>query len=603
MFEIIYLTFKIVLILFLTGFGLTAFIIPKSLKENTIWFAPWLGLIFIVMSSVYLSMLGVTMEKASMPIFIFSLILFIYALYKRCLYISIKGQFFIVLGLTIFIYLFNIYPLLSKVGYATVLSLGNLDPSAYTSTADYLMKHSLFGNEFNNSFKPYLAAAGDFIEYSYRWGSVLIFSYFNVLLNVNSYQIYTILLTLFFALSYPLIYVLASLLYKKNSFLIALLTFLTFGINGTLLYMLYNAFFGQMVFVGTLILIIALFWIYTGENIKNKFLLFNSYELIIGLCLSSLTVLYPEGFIFALLPIGFYYFISFLKSKNVKNVYQCLRIIGFSILFNPFTFITTSRWYIRMFQVTTSEQVIGWEPIRFATPHEALGFWNLYYSRDLPFGIDLILMIIVISIIIIGFLQIKRKLVFWGYILFFGFACFFYNVIISNFFVYHRALTYSLFIYTTLFSIGMTIFLKKIRNKILVSGIVIALTFLVFRVSYRTWFQFYHHHRTVDKSLISLKELNQDKRFTGIIATSDIFYPEGDIWDRLWSFNFLPDKKILSRHNYKSVIKDLDSIPPVLYKKELYRNDPKTSFTNILWENKYYILGKTDTFPVHENLK
>ncbi len=602
MLEILILTLKIVILLYLSGIGLTYFILPKPLQKYAFWFIPWFGTILIISLSVYLSMLGFSMEKASVYILAVSLGLFLFVAFKHRINLSFKNPFLFVAVATIFIYLFNIYPLLIKVGYPTVISLGNLDPLAYTNTADYLIKHSVFGGNFDDPFSSILAGASDLVNYSYRWGSALIFSYFDVFLKVKTYSIFSILLNIYFALSYSLVFVLADVLYRKKPFLLAVLTFLTFGVNSTLMYMLYSVFFGQVVFVGLFILSIILFWTYTGEKTKTKFLSTNVYEFGLGLILSVLTTLYPEGFYFLLLPILFFYLIKFFKNKLLSNLYPGIRIALFSFFLNPFTFYTTSKWQIRMFNVTTTDQKIGWENIRFAFPHEALGFYNLNYSRDLPITADLILALIFILIIGIGLFSIKRKLVLAGFMLLFGFLYLIFSAFVSNFFVYYRAITYSSFLYAVLFGIGIAVLLKKINSNFLTFIVITILSIASLRSAYRTWFQFYNHYRVVDNTLISLSELNKDKRFDEVIATPDIFYPDGDVWDRLWSIYFLPDKKIISRQNYASVIDKLDKKSLVLYKKEMYSKDPKVKFTNIKWQNDYYILGEVAELNVYEDL-
>ena len=169
MLEILNLTLKIVILLYLSGIGLTYFILPKSLQKYAFWFIPWFGTILIVNLGVYLSMIGFPMGKSSVYILAFSLCLFLLAVIKNRISLSFKRSFLFVAIATIFIYLFNIYPLLIKVGYPTIISLGNLDPLAYTNTADYLVKHSVFGGNFDNPFSPILVGAADLINYSYRW--------------------------------------------------------------------------------------------------------------------------------------------------------------------------------------------------------------------------------------------------------------------------------------------------------------------------------------------------------------------------------------------------------------------------------------------------
>lgn len=601
MWDILILSLKITSLLYIAGAGITALLIPLALKKYSFWITPWFGFIFITILSAYLSMVGFDMKIASPYVLLTSILIFLYAVLKGKIETSYKKPFFLVLIFTVFIFLFNIFPLL-KVGYPTVLSLGNLDPISYTSTSDYLQTHSVFGGNFNNIYKPLLGAPADLLTFAFRWGNAIDLSFFSSILGATSYKVFTIFITLLFALSYPLAYILTSELFKKRNILLAILTFITYGMNGTLFYMLYHVFIAQFSFTGIFLLFLVLFWKYREFSVKEKFLLINKFEIVIALLISSLTLIYPEGVIFVLAPLGLYFLITFFKNRKKSSVYQGLRIFIFSFLFNPFTFITTAKWYIHLFKLTTAKIPIGWEMIRFSYPYEWLGFYSLYYSRDLPLLVDLLLSGIVLWIIFVGFINIKRKSIFGSYLLFFVLIYFFYSFINNHFFAYHRAVTYSIFLYTIFFSIGISVVVSKVKNKVITTGLIVVLLLLSLRTGYRTWVQFYNHHLTVDQSLISLQSLNNNKSFSQIIATSDIFYPEGDIWTRLWSFYFLPDKKILSRQNYKSVIKDIKIIPPVLYKKELYRNDPKISYTKILWENEYYILGEVDSLPVYEDL-
>src|SRR3989338_3617086 len=137
MFEILFYTLFIVGILFFVGLSITPFVLPKSLSEDSIWIAPWLGTICITVLGVYLSMLGVPMKYASNILLILTSFIFCFALYKKKIVFSLSNQFILISALVFFIFAFNIYPLF-RVGYPTVISLGNLDPLAYVNPADFL---------------------------------------------------------------------------------------------------------------------------------------------------------------------------------------------------------------------------------------------------------------------------------------------------------------------------------------------------------------------------------------------------------------------------------------------------------------------------------
>ncbi len=598
--ETLILTIKLVLLLYISGLGLSSIILPKSLKSYTFFISPWLGTIGIVVASVYMSMAGFTMEQASRPIFLISSLLFLHCLLRDKAQLKFSKVSLSVLIMTSFILLYNIWPMIFRVGYPTVMSLGNLDPVAYATTGDYLIKNSVFGGDFQDPFVPSVASASDLITYSFRWGSGIIFSYFAVLLNTRSYEIFTTLISIFFALTYPLVYVLAVLIYKKDKLKIAVLTFLTYGINSTLLYILYNAFFGQIIFGGLIALTLVLLCQYLSDKLKTHNL--NHYDLTLGLILSSITTIYPEGYFLAVFPM-LIYGATQLITKNVENLFKIVKIIILSIIFNPFTFGTMARWFIRMVKVTTIEEHIGWEAIRHAFPAEALGFYNLNYYRDLPILFDVILTVVILGIAFLGFLRIKNKLLILSYAIFFIGFLFLFKFIKPNFFVYHRTITYSVFLFSAVFSIGMTRLFDRFNYRLIIIFVFGIMIFLSLRSANRTMFQFASHHRSVDRPLISLIQLDKNTKIKKPFVTSDVYFTEYDLWNRVWTYYFLNHKKIITKANYVTLISEYNVKLPVLTAKNKTSNDDKViNYKKIIWENEFYQLGRIEPIPVSSEL-
>ena len=124
------------------------------------------------------------------------------------------------------------------------------------------------------------------------------------------------------------------------------------------------------------------------------------------------------------------------------------------------------------------------------------------------------------------------------------------------------------------------------------------------RSSYRTMYQLYWHPRVVDKSLISLTKLNDDKRYNSAFFTSDVFLGEYDLWKRLWREYMLSDKSIISRQNYPTERAFLKNINLVLTEKNFIEGEgKKIVYKNIVWENEHYLLGEIEEINVAKDLQ
>ena len=121
--------------------------------------------------------------------------------------------------------LYNLFPLIVKVGFPTTISLSNLDPLSYTPVADFLTNHTIHEGIIFEHYKPYLWATGDLLHNGFRWGSPMILSFISSLLGVRAYVVYFILLVLSFVLSFPLVYIVAKRMISKNNMLVMLFIF------------------------------------------------------------------------------------------------------------------------------------------------------------------------------------------------------------------------------------------------------------------------------------------------------------------------------------------------------------------------------------------
>lgn len=591
MIAIALLTLKILLLLLFVGFGFTYTFIPRILRDDAFWLAPWFGTVLISVFGVVFSLAKVPMIQASYMILAVSVVFFLYALFAGKIAVSLGKSFFVMIALTLTTLFINLIPLIVRAGFPTTASLGNLDPLSYSPVGDFLVKSTVIQGADFEHYKPYLWATGDLLHSSFRWGSPILLSFFDTVLHLRSYQIYSILLTIFFALTFPLVYILAKKLTSKKSEYLLLIVFLTFALNSTLFYMLYNVFFAQFVFSGIYVLIGILVYSYFFET--RETLNFNSHDLLIALCIASITTVYAEGLLFVLLPLGFLLLFSLFTKQRAFVTIALSKILLLSFIISPTSAGTAIRQNLHIILSSTKSAFIGWEKIPFAAPLEIMGFYNLYYSRDIPTILDIAVGIPIAIIWLIGLIKSKSYRFLLTYLATFIPFYIALRFVFPNFFSYHRAITYSLFLYPILFGIGVCYLLSLTKNKIIIYGVLLVIAGLSLRSSYRSFYQFYWHPRVVDTSLTSLEALNQSKKITKPFFTSDVYLGESDLWNRLWPEYFLMNKLIVTRQNYSTERKYLSDIKLVLSpKQKLEYKGKKIVYKNIVWQNQYYQLGE-----------
>jgi len=195
---------------------------------------------------------------------------------------------------------------------------------------------------------------------------------------------------------------------------------------------------------------------------------------------------------------------------------------------------------------------------------------------------------------LIGFKKLKFPLVLLAYVATFVVFYIGLRFIFPNYFSYHRAITYSLFLYPILFASGLVYIFGYLRKYVVVF-IMVVITLLVGRSAYRTTYQMYWHMRVVDKALVSLQDLNLKTDIPQPFYTSDVFLGEYDLWRRLWREYFLMNKLIITRQNFPTEILTLPKDRFVLAEKDVLEyQDKKITFKNIVWENEYYQLGQIE---------
>ena len=619
MISILTVTLAITITLFLVGFGFTAIFIPEKLRKDAFWFTPWIGTMLIGILSVIFS-LGRIPVKISGPAILFgAVLLLIYSLWKRKFLPLRFPESLIFTILILFSLLFNLFTLATKVGFPTTISYGNLDPVAYSTVGVFLYDHSVDEGAELGQFMPAAWPIGDLVHFSFRWGSPMILSFFQSIFHWKPHQIFYILIVSYFALIIPLIAVFSRRLYEKKeifpespkirtlsirtilkpNILLTLLVGILFSFNSNLLYMLYNNFFGQIIFTGIFILLLILAHSYFSSTPPLRL---NFYDLFLGMGLAALAALYPEGGIFVVLPLAVFIFLRLITRKTWLSFFLALLKIGLvAAIINPAAVGNAVR--INLIAVKSVTAWIGWEYIRYASPFEMMGFHNIHVSRDFRLPVDLLMSLPVIFFWIFGFLAVKNRTFLTSLLIV---AVLFFlqlRFITPNYYSYYKALTYTLFIFLSLFAIGLTYFLgKQLKFRFVSIVILVLVVALNLRAAKKLHDQLYWHHIAVDKSLISLAELNVNQKIQDPIITADVYIGEYNIWRRVWTEYFLMDKKLVTRQNYLIDEKLIQNPYFVLTEKKIVKEDndskdPKLVYYNIVWENDYYQLGEIVPVP------
>ena len=587
-FNILHPTVQLIGILYLAGFGISLLFLPKRLMVYRMWLMPWVGVVFLTYLGIILNIGKIPMNIGWKVITAAVVMIGLYALLKERVTIKstdYRKSIYITCTITIILFL-SLFPMIMESGFPTVVSLGNVDGVAYTNVAEYLKTHTLFDGTELTDFNPQSWSVVDLSHYGFRWGPPVLLSYLSLLTQRESVEVYTILLMIFFSFSFPLVYIAAEQFLGKSSKRLFLLVTLTYGFNSTLVYLVYHSFFAQFMFNGIYILSMIFFVDYLTIQRQPKL---SRYLLLISTVVVITFAVYPEGLPFVIAPPVLF---ALLKGKNI-DWYPAVRIGGvmiLSFLLMPFLFATVQEPIKHIISTTTQTAVIGWEYIRTASLAEVLGLYNLHYSRPLPGVISVIINIVFAAIGIYGIARSKYPRVLISYLSVF-IAFFVYFIFVKdNFFVTFRLVGYSLFLFSIAFALGMELYLAKKRVILSVVAIVI-MALLVGRSMHRTYTQYFHHHRSVDMVLLSLRHKALRDPIYHPLYTADVFYGDYDLWERLWMEHMLRDIPIITRQNYFLNGEHQAMYTVLMNKNKPENNDVQIEFDEIFWENPTYSLG------------
>lgn len=594
MIEIFLYSVLTVLILFLLGFGITVLAIPKRLREYALWLTPWFTIVFLIFSLTLLSLAGVSVRQASPYLVIFLIFLGAVAIWKKLRWsLNIKEDSVIAIFIAVSIVL-NLSPLIRHEKALTTVSMGNNDVVAYAATPDYFISHSIRDNFGDKAalLKPVRIGVDNLIRDGYRWGTPLLSSFFLNIFSLQGYQYAYLLQVILFALALPLIYVLFRLLYKP-SIVGFILTVSLFAFNSNILYMLYHNFFGQILFWGIeLFLLIFIFSYFSFPKIlKNAF---TKYDYILGVTIASLYFAYHESIVFILPPLLIFFLFYSIWYKTAKLFSPLIRICLIVVLSASVSIVNSV--VFDLFQASGINNPIGWGLFRkstpYANPFEAMGFYSIHSFEPMPILVALGLSLLTLLVIMKGFLRLKQKLLAGCFLVIYCLFCVWTAILHHNFFAYNRALTYTLPLFVVLFSIGIVELLRTKKRVLFV--VVFILVFLEFFSAIKLNRRFIRERIVVDKSLISLSELQRDlPTLNEPVYTEQTFTGLVSYWRQVWTDYFLYALSIYTPSNFDRTKKEIPEGSLILVSKSaVLMYPPKIFLSKIVWENDYYRLGR-----------
>jgi hypothetical protein len=599
MITIVTYLFVIILTLFICGYWITNILVDKAhLESHSFWLIPWFGICVLIFTLTIFSSIGISVKILSPIVLGIALILDIKQLKNNHIKINFLYDIFFCLIVAITL-LFNIIIFYKYFPFPTTISLGNNDIIAYVASADYLYNSSILHGFFDNSIS---LGAETLISGSYRWGVILLTSFYKFIFRVNSYRYIYLIEVAVFSLIAPLLFKLLEKLYKKT-FVGAITVSAFFAFNANMLYILFHNFYGQIIYIGLNILFLYLLSHYFIQaNLKKQSDRYLTYT--IGLVLVSIYFSYHEAIIFTLLPIVLLIIIQLLiKYKDFTKLLRKVMKIGLA------TFIMGSvsvfhniffDFYVRI--AFDSHTTIGWpkfrESIPFANPYELLGLFSIHSSEPLPLYIAIFLSAVIMAVIILGILNTKQKYLLLSCITVCTYFLIHTSIISPNFFDYNRVATFTLPVVIVMFCVGLSVLnnfiYSKTRNRTIIIGIVLFICITEVYWGRQLLRRYENEVIAVDNSKISLESMNNIDISEPIYlhsSISDLYY-----WDSIWEEYFIFQINKYVKGSSSKYLQSYHHIPNealFLMPTSIHRqNISKTLMKNVVWENEYYRIGR-----------
>jgi hypothetical protein len=603
MIQIIVYSFLLIVFVYTSGFFLSSVVLPTKLKPYSLLLGPWILIAFLDLLLIIMSLLGLPVKSSSLIIWFLLGLVALYSLWQKDYRLFLKkfnwSLHLISVVSVALAFAVAMLPIL-KYGSLTSFSLGNNDIVNYVVVSEYFLDHPLTQkvSEEALSKNPILGAVSTFVDYGYRWGSPIVFSFFHHLLSLRAYQMTHLFISLLFALSAPLVILLFYLIYPSTKkptrkMPIALLLAILYALNVNSLYYVFHGFMAQFLSTGLMIsIVILLMNLFQESYHKPSFTKFYRQEFLIGVLFFAVLTIYHEHLVFLVIPLALYALVQLLLKKNWSSIMVLIPsgLIGALIL--PLYTYNALKFQFKIYNIF--KEPIGWglfrSPNPYANPVEIIGLWSLHNMPVMLPIASYIFSFLVVAIILLGLLYTKRKMLLISFTIFYA-GCLLYFIFINpNFFNYYRVIGYSIWLWLLLFVLGIMKLLTLLKNKKTFLGVVFAI--ILWRVliaNYNFLKNVYYSNLLVDDKLASLQELDKNSSIKEPIFTADALSSNYPLWNRFWTLIFLRNQHVVTSDN-------VEMIPSLIKDGGLYLAE-KNSIAELptvdpIWENNYWRLGR-----------
>ena len=596
LFQIILFTFFIYVTTTCLGIGIIGFVFKgKCFNKADLFVAPWLGFLTIGIISLWFSFFGFGTEIAT--IFIVALGLSFWFYFKKILNypaLLLIGSL-IVLGTLSFS-----IPLILNADRLTTITAGNHDAYPYALTAEVLKKEGIlpYIKAYQsphpipiNYTKEVTSQLLTQIGFNPRLMSVYNLSFFSILFNIESSELFSLFNTVTFVMILPLLYyfIYETLQLKGwvqwSAFLFCLM-------NPHILYILYHDFLPQIMGTGFLILFIS----YLPQILENKSVHWTRSSLSLALLTVGVLLSYLD-FIPALALISFLTLIFKCYKKEMEGRVATKIVISSIVLiillapYHGFQFFS----YLWDAQLSGGAKY-GWDVTKryylFLLP---LGSYFTHPAPQPTLFLEWILAPLLFYLIYLGIKKSARGTYFLFIIIPFilsGTLSFLkdYN------YAYFKNFTYIYYWLPIAVIQGLGFLCKIMKNKglkqIVFTRITFTIIFLIFlqatikageRMSYVS-----RNCNVITTSLSSLKKIEDKTEMNPIIIDETLSF-----WETLWALYYLKD----TPRSYESF--EFDHNPDgknrfkyLLKKKNItaLTNTLENTHTKVIYENKDYAL-------------
>lgn len=527
------LTVEIYLFFMLMGWGATRLILPESTRPYQFWIAPWFGLIFVDISVVWFSRLGLETDRSVYLITLLGIsLLFLCKLCKVPLLVPLqKFDAIIALGSLIALFL-ALYPLSAVHSVPTTISLVNADPPLYAIVADYLRSHNINQSPLFNPEHPSTGLITKMLFPGNRTGCWLVLALLASRFNLQTYQIFTITLGVFFALTPPLITIFTWMVTKHRFAAMIALTLSVLNIN--LLFFYYHGFAAQILAQGCLIL--AFLWLYLAERgVEPHYY----YLFPLGLSISSLFTLYPEMGIFFIMPLALYIGLK-LTHKNVKKtnlIINFVLVFAVTALIDPYGF-----WRGFKYLVIVGSQGADLAIPRWAFPVDMVGMLSIHSGQNYPNLFLLVSSLLILSIIALGFYNWENKPFILSIFICFGGGLVWLRLVREFSYGYYKLIGFFSFAIIIAFSVGLAsvVILGHSRfGEYALQFVTLCILGIFSLMAILPTF-----HTMVDKHLGVTPELASLSEVPTIAKKRRVYLDTPIVWEQLWASSFLEKSRI-----------------------------------------------------------